>query len=79
MWARNVLAEMGYKQGEATVVGEDNKSTIAMIDNDCHGPKTKHIDIRYNLIREQVRNKPRTKAVPTSPASLAWRTARLAS
>ena len=27
---------------------------IAMIDNDCNGQKTKHIEIRFNLIREQV-------------------------
>eukprot|EP00607_Mallomonas_marina_P006403 CAMPEP_0182425052 /NCGR_PEP_ID=MMETSP1167-20130531/11387_1 /TAXON_ID=2988 /ORGANISM="Mallomonas Sp, Strain CCMP3275" /LENGTH=203 /DNA_ID=CAMNT_0024605379 /DNA_START=113 /DNA_END=724 /DNA_ORIENTATION=+ len=56
MWARNIMAELGYKQGEPTVLREDNKSTITMIDNECHGPKTKHIDIRYNLIREQVKD-----------------------
>ena len=57
MWARNMMGELGFPQVDATILGEDNQSTIAMIDNDCHGPKTKHIDIRYNLIREQVKNK----------------------
>ena len=57
MWARNILEELGFPQTEPTVLGEDNKSTICMIENDTHGPKTKHIDIRYNLIREQVRNR----------------------
>ena len=29
-------------------------STIAMIQNDCNGQKTKHIAIRFNMIRELV-------------------------
>ena len=32
-------------------------STIAMVNNDGNSQKTKHIDIRYNLTREQVKNK----------------------
>ena len=56
MWARSLLEEMGYTQSDPTVLGEDNMSTIAMINNDCNGQKTKHIAIRFNLIREQVQN-----------------------
>ena len=56
MWARSILQEMGYTQDNPTVLGEDNMSTIAMINNDCNGQKTKHIAIRFNLIREQVQN-----------------------
>ena len=55
MWARAILEEMGYGQDQPTVLGEDNMSTIAMINNDSNGQKTKHIAIRFNLIREQVR------------------------
>ena len=54
MWARAILGEMGYVQSAPTVLGEDNMSTIAMIKNDCNGQKTKHIAIRFNLIRELV-------------------------
>ena len=54
MWARAILSEMGHAQLEPTVLGEDNMSTIAMINNDCNGQKTKHIAIRFNLIRELV-------------------------
>ncbi len=32
-------------------------STIAMVNNDGNSQKTKHIDIRYNLTRKQVKNK----------------------
>ena len=45
---------MGYAQMEPTVLGEENMSTIAMIKNDCNGQKTKHIEIRFNMIRELV-------------------------
>jgi hypothetical protein len=54
MWARSILAEMGYPQLNPTILQEDNKSTIHIINNDCNTQKTKHIDIRYNLVREQV-------------------------
>ena len=56
MWARSLLEEMGYQQTDPTVLGEDNMSAIAMINKDCNGQKTKHIAIRFNLIREQVQN-----------------------
>ena len=54
MWARAMLAELGYPQVNPTILYEDNKSTIAMINNDCNSQKTKHVDIKYNLVREQV-------------------------
>ena len=54
IWSRNILEEMGYKQEQPTILAEDNQSTIAMINNDCNSNKTKHIEIRFNLIREQV-------------------------
>ena len=57
MWARSLLAEIGYPQLEPTIIYEDNMSTIAMVNNDGNSQKTKHIDIRYNLTREQVKNK----------------------
>ncbi len=57
MWARSLLAEIGYPQLAPTIIYEDNMSTIAMVNNDGNSQKTKHIDIRYNLTREQVKNK----------------------
>jgi hypothetical protein len=54
MWARSLLAEMGYPQINPTILYEDNMSTIHIINNDCNSQKKKHIDIRYNLVREQV-------------------------
>jgi len=54
MWARSFLAELGFPQPTPTILFEDNKSTIAMIENQSNTQRTKHIDIRYNMIREQV-------------------------
>ena len=54
MWARALLAELGYPQLNPTILYEDNMSTIAMINNDSNSQKTKHVAIKYNLIREQV-------------------------
>ena len=57
MWARAMLAELGYPQLNLTILYEDNMSTIAMINNDCNSQKTKHVAIKYNLVREQVQLK----------------------
>ena len=54
MWARSLLEVMSYPQSDPTVLGEDNISTIAMINNDCNGQKTKHIAMRFNIIHKQV-------------------------
>ena len=52
LWCRRLLFSLGYPQTEPTILFEDNKSTISMIKNKCNGKRTKHIDVRYNLIRE---------------------------
>ena len=57
MWTRAFLKEVGFPQLTPTIMFEDNKSTIAMIEKPGNGNKTKHIDIRYNFIREQVLKK----------------------
>ena len=49
MWTRALLGEMGHVQLEPTILGEDNMYTIAMINNE-NSIKTKHIEIRFNLI-----------------------------
>ena len=56
MWARALLEEMGYAQDAPKILGDDEISTIAMINNDCKRGKMKHIAICFNLIREQVKD-----------------------
>ena len=57
MWLRDFLASVGFPQRAPTILYEDNMSTISMIKNKSNGKKTKHIEVRYNLIREQVDKK----------------------
>jgi hypothetical protein len=54
MWARNFLSELGYPQIKPTTLFEDNMSTISLIVNKGNGQRSKHIDLRYNFVREQV-------------------------
>ena len=54
MWARDFLSSVNYPQAFPTVLYEDNLSTISMIKNKSNGKKTKHVEVRYNLVREQV-------------------------
>ena len=54
MWARNFLSELGFAQQGPTTLFEDNMSTISLIVNKGNGQRTKHIDLRYNFVREQV-------------------------
>ena len=54
MWCRYFLQEIGYPQRSATTLFIDNQSTLKIIHNKCNSGKTRHIDIRYNLIRELV-------------------------
>ena len=66
MWARNFLGELGFVQKDPTILFEDNKSAISLIENIGNGFKTKHIELRYNFIREQVaKNIIRMQYLPT--------------
>jgi hypothetical protein len=53
MWARNFLSELGFHQTDPTTLFEDNLSTITIIGNEGNGHRSKHIDLRYNFVREQ--------------------------
>ena len=54
LWLRVLLKEMGFEQTDATVIKEDNQSCIALAKNPNKHQRTKHIDIRYHFVREQV-------------------------
>ena len=54
LWCRRLLASLGYPQKDATILFEDNLSTIAMIKNKSNGKRTKHLEVRFNMIRELV-------------------------
>jgi hypothetical protein len=54
-WWRNFLEEIGFEQGEATTIYEDNKSTIQLCTNfSGNMGKTKHYILRIKYVNQQV-------------------------
>ena len=53
-WVSRQLAELGIKQTGPTRIDMDNQSTIQMTKNPEFHARTKHIDVQYHYIREQV-------------------------
>ena len=54
MWLRKLVTELGSPQTTPTTIYEDNQSAIAMTKNPQFHGRSKHIDIKYHFIREQV-------------------------
>jgi len=54
VWLRKFLKNFEIEQSEATVIFEDNQGCIALAKNPVAHERTKHIDIRYHFIREQI-------------------------
>ncbi len=54
LWFRAFLAELGYPQNEATVIYQDNTSSIALATKLGSEGRTRHILNRINFIREVV-------------------------
>ncbi len=53
-WVLRQLAELGIKQTGPTRIDMDNQSTIQMTKNPEFHARTKHIDVQYHYICEQV-------------------------
>ena len=60
-WARNFLFELGYNQNipcpKGTPLGQDNTSAMTILENEHNTGKTKHLDLRINVLRESRKNK----------------------
>ena len=57
VWLRRLLQNVLKKQDNPTVVYEDNQGTIELTKNPKFHNRTKHIDVSYHFVREQVDNK----------------------
>jgi hypothetical protein len=55
-WSRQFLGELGFTQKDPSIIYEDNKSAIHMVEKGNDKGRTKHIDVRYHYIREMVEN-----------------------
>ena len=53
-WLRNLYDELGYSQLDPTLIKGDNNGSIAMARNPQFHQRSKHIAIRWHLIRDLV-------------------------
>ena len=51
MWLRHFLTELGYPPTTPTIIHEDNKSAIQIIQNGNDKGRTVHMDVRCHLTR----------------------------
>ena len=57
VWLRRLLENVLKKQDNPTVLYEDNQGTTELTKNPKFHNRTKHIDVSYHYVREQVDNK----------------------
>ncbi|CAI7885990.1 unnamed protein product [Closterium sp. NIES-53] len=57
VWLRRLLQEMGIHIEGPTTIRSDGKSAIALAKNDNWHGRTKHMDIKYHWVREQLEKK----------------------
>nr|GEZ07327.1 retrovirus-related Pol polyprotein from transposon TNT 1-94 [Tanacetum cinerariifolium] len=55
LWIRSQLSDYGLAFNKIPMYC-DNKSAIALCWNNVQHPRSKHIDIKYHFIKEQVKN-----------------------
>lgn len=54
IWLRRVLEDLGFKQEKPTVIYCDSKSAIDLSKNPVMHKRSKHIELRYHLLRDMV-------------------------
>jgi hypothetical protein len=66
IWLQDILTELSILEEEACTLYQDNQGAIFIENNNAISQRTKHIDIRYYYIREQIlMNKIEIKYCPT--------------
>lgn len=51
---RQIMCELGVPQLDPTVANADNQACIGATENPVHQGRTKHVDIKYHIIRKAV-------------------------
>lgn len=65
-WLQSLLIELGITFGEATIIHEDNQSCIRVAEEPKEHKRMKHIDVKYNFIRDSIASgKFKLKYIPT--------------
>ena len=66
LWLRQLLLELGFPPTQPTILYEDNKSAIHISENGNDKGRTKHMDVRYHLIRDLIKTQViKLKYMPT--------------
>ena len=53
-WLRNLFSELGFVQTLPTMIQGDNEGSIVILKNPQFHKRSKHVDLQYHSIREQV-------------------------
>ena len=56
LWLRNLLRELTIPMLNATIIMEDNMSTIAIASNPIQNQRVKHVDVKYHFLRDHISN-----------------------
>lgn len=57
LWLRPLLEDFRIKQKSPTLIWCDNQGAIKLLKNPIHSQRTRHIDVRFHSIREDVEKK----------------------
>ena len=57
MWWRPLLKQLGYDTSTPTTLLNDNQGSIFLACNGDNGTRSKAIDVKYHLIRQELRNR----------------------
>jgi transposase InsO family protein len=57
MWWRPLLRQLGFDISAPTALFNDNQGSIFLAQNGDNGTRSKAIDVKYHLIRQELRNK----------------------
>ena len=57
VWLRRLLIELNHITSQSLLIWADNQDVIALIENSEFHKRTKHIDVKWHWIREQIQKK----------------------
>ena len=57
IWLRGLLAELGLRSEKPSLIIGDNQGTIALSKNGVKSERTKHVDVKFLFITEEVNKK----------------------
>jgi len=66
LWLRGLLSELGLDVESPSLILGDNQSTVAISTNGVKSERTKHVDIKYHFITDEIsKGAVKAKWVPT--------------